>query len=226
MQFIKKIFGSSKSNDRKEKVLYITAHPNKQDASYSMAVGAEFIESYLQSHPLDEVVHLDLYNSDIPNIDGDVFNAWRKLGDGEHLNQEEKAKIDRLNELVEQFVAADKYVFVNPTWNFSYPPVLKAYIDSICVAGKTFKYVPDKGPVGLLDQKKAVHIQASGSFLSPGSVMESFEMGHRHLDVIMKFLGVPSFEAIFVEGMGAASDQSQEIKAKAIRKARDLAKAF
>jgi FMN-dependent NADH-azoreductase len=226
IQFIKKIFGSSKGNDRKEKVLYITAHPNNQDASYSMVVGAEFIESYLQSHPQDEVIHLDLYNADIPDIDADVFNGWRKLGEGEELTHAEKAKVERLSELVEQFIAADKYVFVNPTWNFSYPPVLKAYIDSISVAGKTFKYVPDKGPVGLLDRKKAVHIQASGSFLSPGSEMESFEMGHRHLDIIMKFLGVPSFEAIFVEGMAAAPDRAQAIKDKAIRDAREIAKTF
>ncbi|MFC5452417.1 FMN-dependent NADH-azoreductase [Paenibacillus aestuarii] len=226
IQFMKKIFGSSKAKEKKEKVLYITAHPNNQDTSYSLAVGAEFIESYLQSHPSDEVVHLDLYNAIIPDIDSDVFNGWRKLADGVDLTHAEKAKVERLNELVEQFIAADKYVFVNPTWNFSYPPVLKAYIDAICVAGKTFKYVPDKGPVGLLDLKKAVHIQASGSLLSPGSEMESFEMGHRHLDVIMKFLGVPNFEAIFVEGMGAASDQTQVIKDKAIRKARELAKTF
>lgn len=226
IQFLKKVFGTSKGNDRKEKVLYITAHPNSQDASASMAVGAEFIESYLQLHPQDEVIHLDLYKMDIPDLDTDVFNGWGKLASGEELTQTEKAKVERLSELVEQFVAADKYVFVNPTWNFSYPPVLKAYIDSICVAGKTFKYVPDKGPVGLLDLKKAVHIQASGSFLSPGSEMESLEMGHRHLDIIMKFLGVPSFEAIFVEGMAAASDQAQTIKDKSKHKARELAKTF
>ncbi|WP_349292467.1 NAD(P)H-dependent oxidoreductase [Paenibacillus sp. ATY16] len=64
----------------------------------------------------------------------------------------------------------------------------------MCVAGKTFQYVPGKGPVGLLEHKKAVHIQASGSVLSPGSDFASFEMGHRHLNVIMKFLGVPSLE--------------------------------
>ena len=226
MQFLKKIFGSTKGNVRKEKVLYITAHPNNPVESNSLSVGAAFIESYLQSHPQDEVVHLDLYKTDIPDIDVDVLNGWRKLGEGEQLSSVEKAKVDRMSELVDQFIAADKYVFVNPTWNFSYPPVLKAYIDSICVAGKTFKYVPDKGPVGLLDSKKAFHIQASGSVLSPGSEMAGFEMGHRHLDVIMKFLGVPSFEAVFVEGMAAASDQAQTIKEKAIRNARDLAKSF
>lgn len=209
-------------------VLYITAHPNDTDASYSLTVGKQFLEAYRAANPNDEIVHLDLFKMDIPRLDADVFSAWGKLGSGTEFNQltsAEQEKVARLGELVDQFVAADKYVFVNPTWNFSYPPVLKAYIDAICVAGKTFKYT-DKGPVGLLDNKKAIHIQASGSVLSPGSDYADFEIGHRHLDVIMKFIGIPSFEAIFVEGMGAASDQARQIKENAIKQAWELAKTF
>ncbi|SDW76465.1 FMN-dependent NADH-azoreductase [Paenibacillus sp. CF384] len=209
-------------------VLYITAHPNETEASYSLAVGKQFLEAYRAANPNDEIVHLDLFKMDIPRIDADVFSAWEKLGAGtafDQLTSEEQAKVARLGELVNQFVEADKYVFVNPTWNFSYPPVMKAYIDSICVAGKTFKYT-DKGPVGLLGNKKALHIQASGSVLSPGSAYADFEIGHRHLDVIMKFIGVPSFEAIFVEGMAAASDQARQIKENAIQQAWNIAKTF
>ncbi|MBM7566341.1 NAD(P)H-dependent oxidoreductase [Paenibacillus sacheonensis] len=225
VSFLKKIFGGDKSK-APEKVLYITAHPNNQETSYSMSVGAAFIETYRKVNPNDEVVHLDLYNSDIPEIDADVLNGWKNAGEGKPLSAAEQAKLARLNELVDQFVEADKYVFVNPIWNFSFPPVLKAYIDAVCVAGKTFQYVPGKGPVGLLDRKKAVHIQASGSVLSPGSDFAAFEMGHRHLNVVMKFLGVPSLEGIFVEGMAAASDQAQTIKDKTIHKAREIAKTF
>ncbi|WP_435170578.1 NAD(P)H-dependent oxidoreductase [Paenibacillus glycanilyticus] len=209
-------------------VLYITAHPNETEASYSLAVGKQFLEAYQAANPNDDIVHLDLFKMDIPRIDADVFSAWEKLGSGTAFNEltiAEQTKVARLGELVDQFVEADKYVFVNPTWNFSYPPVLKAYIDSICVAGKTFKYT-ENGPVGLLDNKKAIHIQASGSVLSPGSDYADFEIGHRHLDVIMKFIGVPSFDAIFVEGMAAASDQARQIKENAIQQAWKLARTF
>ncbi|NEW05341.1 FMN-dependent NADH-azoreductase [Paenibacillus sp. SYP-B3998] len=210
-------------------VLYITANPHDHETSYSMAVGKEFVQAYRSINPNDEVVHLDLYKMDIPQLDADIFSGWGKLRAGttfEELTDAEKTKVSRLGELVDQFVAADKYVFVSPTWNYSYPPVMKAYIDSICVAGKTFKYIPDKGRVGLLSNKKAVHIQASGSVLSPGSAFADFEMGHRHLDGIMEFLGVPSFEGIFVEGMAAAPDQAPAIKEKAIQQAREVARSF
>jgi FMN-dependent NADH-azoreductase len=54
----------------------------------------------------------------------------------DQLTASEKAKVGRLNDIVEQYIAADKYVFVSPIWNFSFPPVLKAYIDAVCIAAK------------------------------------------------------------------------------------------
>lgn len=210
-------------------VLYITAHPQDHETSFSLAVGKEFVESYRAANQNDEVIHLDLYRMNIPQIDADVLSGWGKVGSGTSFDQmsaSEKVKVSRLGELVDQFVAADKYVFVNPVWNFSFPPVMKAYIDSICVAGKTFNYIPGKGPVGMLGSKKAVHIQASGSVLSPGSDYADYEMSHRHLDVIMKFLGVPSFEGIFVEGIAAVPDQAFNIKERAVQKAREVARRF
>ncbi|WP_100334028.1 FMN-dependent NADH-azoreductase [Bacillus alkalisoli] len=209
------------------KVLYITAHPHDDTLSYSMAVGKAFIDTYKEMNPDHEVINLDLYTEDIPHIDVDVFNGWGKLRSGQsfdELSAEEKAKVSRLNELVEQFIAVDKYVFVTPLWNFSFPPVLKAYIDSVSVAGKTFKYTAE-GPVGLLTDKKALHIQARGGIYSEGPAA-AMEMGHRYLDIIMQFYGVPSFEGLFVEGHAAMPDKAQEIKENAIARAKDLAHAF
>ncbi|ANE47499.1 FMN-dependent NADH-azoreductase [Paenibacillus swuensis] len=208
-------------------VLYITAHPNDERASYSMAVGKEFIAAYREAKPQDEIVHLDLYKVDIPHIDTDVFSGWGKLASGTEfsaLSEEEKRKVGRLGELVDQFVAADKYVFVNPMWNFSFPPLMKAYIDSICVAGKTFKYTAE-GPVGLLKDKKLFHIQANGGVYSEGPAAD-IESGHRYLNIIAGFFGIPSVEKLFVEGMAAMPDQADTIKAKAIEKAKEAAARF
>ncbi|MBF0835332.1 NAD(P)H-dependent oxidoreductase, partial [Bacteroides acidifaciens] len=88
-------------------------------------------------------------NEYIPQIDADVFAGWGKLQSGqefEALSEGEQGKVKRLEELSNQFVNADKYVFVTPFWNFSFPPVMKAYLDSVSVAGKTFKYTAE-GPV-------------------------------------------------------------------------------
>jgi FMN-dependent NADH-azoreductase len=209
------------------KVLYITAHPHDESVSYSMAVGKAFIDSYKEANPNDEIVRIDLYKENIPHIDADVFSGWGKLQSGkgfDELSADEKAKVGRLSELSEQFVSADKYVFVTPLWNFSFPPVMKAYLDSVSVAGKTFKYTAE-GPIGLLTDKKAIHIQARGGYYSEGPAAE-MEMGHRYLNIMMNFYGVPSFEGIFVEGHNAQPDKAQEIKENAIARAKDAAKTF
>ncbi|MBT2726106.1 FMN-dependent NADH-azoreductase [Bacillus sp. ISL-75] len=209
------------------RVLYITAHPHNETQSYSMAVGKEFIDSYKQINSSDEVIHLDLYKEHIPHIDADVFSGWGKLRSGQsfdELTAEEKQKVGRLNELSEQFVSADKYVFVTPLWNFSFPPIMKAYLDSVAVAGKTFKYT-EQGPIGLLTDKKALHIQARGGFYSEGPAVQ-MEMGHRYISVMMSFFGVPSLEGLFVEGHNAMPDKAEEIKENAIARARDLAHTF
>jgi FMN-dependent NADH-azoreductase len=209
------------------KVLYITAHPLDDTQSYSMAVGKAFIETYKEVNPDHEIVHIDLYKEYIPQIDADVLSGWGKLQSGkgfEELSSEEKAKVGRLSELCEQFISADKYIFVTPLWNFSFPPVMKAYIDAVAAAGKTFKYT-EQGPVGLLTDKKALHIQARGGFYSEGPAAE-MEMGHRYLSVMMQFFGVPSFEGLFVEGHAAMPDKAQEIKENAIARAKELARTF
>lgn len=209
------------------KVLYITAHPHDDTQSYSMAVAKAFMDTYKEVNSGDEVVHLDLYREHIPHIDADVFSGWGKLQSGkgfEELSMEEQKKVNRLNELSEQFIGADKYVFVTPFWNFLFPPVMKAYIDSVAVAGKSFKYT-EHGPVGLLTDKKAIHIQARGGIYSEGPAA-GMEMGHRYLSLIMQFFGVPSFEGVFVEGHAAMPDKAQEIKEDAIARAKDAAHTF
>jgi len=208
-------------------VLYITAHPHDHHTSASLAVGKEFVDSYREANPTDEVIHLDLYKLNIPTIDADVFSGWGKLQSGsgfDQLSEVEQSKVVRLGEIVDQFVAADKYVFVSPMWNFSFPPVMKAYVDAVAVAGKTFKYT-ENGPVGLLTDKKGLHIQASGGVYSEGPAA-GFESGFSYLKKISQFFGMSSFEPLFVEGMAAAPEQAQTIKENAIVKAKQLAAQF
>ncbi|MCH5584136.1 FMN-dependent NADH-azoreductase [Shimazuella sp. AN120528] len=206
------------------KLLYITANPKPVEESFSLRTGKAFLEEYQKANPQDEVVHLDIYNLDIPMIDADVFSGWGKLSKGEDLTSAEKAKVERIAEITDEFVAADKYVFVTPFWNFLFPPKLKAYIDAICIAGKTFKYT-ENGPVGLLGGKKVVHIQARGGFYSEGPAKE-LEFGDRYLRTVLNFLGVTDVQTVVAEGMAFDPSKAEGIVAKAIEKAREVARSF
>ncbi|MGZ1666062.1 FMN-dependent NADH-azoreductase [Staphylococcus argenteus] len=206
------------------KVLYITAHPFNELVSNSMAAGKAFIEAYQQQHPEDEVKHIDLFETYIPVIDKDVLTGWGKINNGETLTDDEQIKVSRLSEILEDFLSADKYVFVTPMRNLSFPPVVKAYIDAISIAGKTFKYSAE-GPQGLLTDKKVLHIQSRGGYYTEGPAA-NFEMGDRYLRTIMTFLGVPSYETIIIEGHNAEPHKTEEIKATSINNAEKLATTF
>ena len=205
-------------------LLYVTVNPKPVKDSFSLSIGEAFLTTYQKEKPNDEILKLDLYNIDLPYIDTDVFNGWGKLQQGsefDHLSADEQLKVSRINDLTDQFIKADKYVFVTPFWNFSFPPKLKAYIDTIAIAGKTFNYTAD-GPVGLLTDKKALHIQARGGIYSEGPAKE-MEFGDRYLHAVLSFLGIPSIESVIAEGMAQMPEKAEEIKKQAIEDAHNTA---
>jgi len=197
-----------------EKVLYITANPKQEEKSYSLTAGREFLNQYKKINPKDEIVEIDLYDTDLTFIDADVFNGWEKLQSGESfetLSDVEKSRVGKIDQYTKQFMDTDKYIFVSPLWNLSIPPKLKAYIDKVAIANKTFKYT-EKGPVGLLKNKKAIHIQASGGFYSEGPAKAS-EFGHNYMRTILGFMGIEAVESILIEGT-AMTEQNTASKAK------------
>jgi len=190
-----------------KKVLYITANPKTEDSSYSLNAGQKFVEAYKKANPKDEIIALDLYKMTLPMIDSDVLEGWGALQGGTEFGDLEPAmqgKIMGINQLTDQFIGADKYIFASPMWNLSLPPMLKAYVDTFVIAGKTFKYT-EKGPVGLLENKKAIHIYATGGMYSEGPAKE-FEFGNKYLKGILGFVGVYDFNTIWIEGTAMAQE--------------------
>ncbi|MCI3927084.1 NAD(P)H-dependent oxidoreductase [Paenibacillus sp. TRM 82003] len=206
------------------KVLYIVANPSSEEVSYSLSIGRAFLNAYKAASPSDEIVELNLYDMSIPLIDSDVLKAWEALRGGasfDALTADQQQKVSTLDALTEQFMSADKYIFVSPMWNLGLPPMLKAYIDTVVVAGKTFKYTA-QGPVGLLEGKQGIHINARGGSYSGEAA--AFEFGDSYLKAIMGFIGVQMLDSIVAEGMAYAPDNAQTIKSTAIRLAESAAK--
>jgi FMN-dependent NADH-azoreductase len=93
--------------------------------------------------------------------------------------------------LVAELEAADVIVIGAPIYNFSIPAVLKAWIDMVARAGVTFRYGED-GPEGLLNNKKAYVVMASGG-VPIGSAMDFASPYLRHL---LGFIGIHDVEFI------------------------------
>lgn len=203
------------------KLLYVTVNPKATEHSFSLQVGEAFLESYKAANPSAEVEVLDLYNETVQEIDTDVLSAWGKFATGEELTEVEIAKVGTMTKHLEQYMEADEYVFVTPMWNFSFPARLKMYIDSVLLAGKTFAYTAE-GPKGLMEGKKALHIQATGGVYTGSGL----NFGDDYLRQALAFTGVTDYDALFIEGMAMNPEKAEEIKEAAITKAKELGRSF
>ncbi|CAD5901706.1 MULTISPECIES: FMN-dependent NADH-azoreductase [Carnobacterium] len=204
------------------KVLVIKAHPLTGEVSRSMQVVDTFITAYKEKNHFDHINEINLYTSFIPEIDLDILAAWDALRTGtefETLSQEQQDKVSRFNELTELFLDADKVIIANPLWNLNVPTRLKAWIDTVNVAGKTFKYTAE-GPVGLVTDKKVLHIQSSGG------VYKGQDPASQYLKMIFNFIGVTDYHQLAVEGMDHDPEHAPAIMAEGFAAAKELAQTF
>jgi len=206
------------------KILYIAANPKEEEKSFSMSVARKFIEKYKQKNPDDIIEEINIYNADFPVVDNVLLNGWEKLWSGssfEELSDTEKRKIKSVEDFSENFSLYDKYIISNPMWNFTIPPRLKAFIDSVVIADKTFKFTKE-GPVGLLENKKLFHVQASGGVYKDSSR----EFSDSYLRSIFAFMGVTDVRSVFIEGVNMYPQKAKEIKEQAIQEAEKHALEF
>lgn len=192
------------------KVLYVKANPKSVEESRTFQMSEAFIETYKEQHPNDEIIVLDLYKEDIKPMNGEMV---KNLGTG------------KFTKYAQQFADADKYIIAAPMWNLGTPAILKAYFDYITVPGIVFKYTAD-GSIGLLENKKAVHITARGGMYSQGPGAD-WEMGNRYIRTLLGFFGIEEINTIAFELADVLQgDEYKYALNNSIENARKLAKVF
>ena len=196
------------------KVLYIKANIKNEGESRTFKVSDSFVEEYKRNNPEDEIITLDLYKENIDFLRHD--DLGKIFGP-----KDEESKKNPILKYAYQFAEADKYIIAAPMWNLSFPAILKAYIDYVSVTGITFKYTAE-GPVGLLNNKKAVHIVSRGGDYENAP----YEMGDRYLRTILGFFGIREIETIAVDGLDVMGVDVQAKVEEAIEKATSFAKNF
>ena len=198
------------------KVLYIKANAKPEGTSRTFKISDSFVQQYRQQNPNDEIITLDLYKEGIGFLTEEGISLHRpEPGEG---------KNHPVLKYAYQFAEADKFIIAAPLWNLSFPAILKAYIDYICVTGITFKYTAE-GPVGLGQGKKAVHIVSRGGGYSE-EPFAAYEMGDRYLRTIFGFLGITDFTTISADKLDVIGENVEAILENAINKAKTVAKEF
>jgi len=166
------------------------------DTSVSRQLSQAIVSQLSEKHAQVEVEYLDLATQPIPHLDAEILMGQ---------NAEQSALGERI---IQQYLDADVVVIGAAMYNFGITSTLKAWIDRISVAGRTFKYT-ENGPVGLAGDKKAYIASSRGGVYgenSPVDFQESF------LKTVFNFTGVTDVEIIRAEGV----NMGPELKDKAI----------
>ena len=167
-------------------ILHIDASINGENSA-SRAISRSIIDQLTIEGGGGDVAYRDLAAEPLPHLTLDAFADTSVL---------------------DEFLAADVIVIGAPMYNFTLPTQLKAWIDRIVIAGKTFQYAAN-GPEGLAKGKRVIIALARGGFYNQGSPAAALEHLETYLRGIFNFIGIePEFVA--ADGLAVSPEQRQE----------------
>jgi FMN-dependent NADH-azoreductase len=207
-------------------VLYIKGSP-RTGRSHSVAVADEFIDSYRQTHPDDNIKTIDIFKADLPAFDLAAATAKYKIMHGQEHSEQDREIWAKVVSIIEEFKSADKYVMAVPMWNFSIPYRLKQYIDIIVQPTYTFSVTEDGNYEGLVKNKPIFIAYARGGEYPAGSATEAFDLQKRYLELILGFMGFSDVHSVSIEPtLMAGAEVAKQRRSAAVEEAKQMARVF
>jgi FMN-dependent NADH-azoreductase len=180
------------------KLLHLDASSLGQH-SVSRALTAAVVAQITRENANTSVTYRDLATHALPH--------WTPVVDAES----EAAKLGEA--VLNEFLAADVIVIGAPMYNFSIPSQLKAWIDRIAVAGKTFRYT-ESGAEGLATDKRVIVVSSRGGVYSTGPAA-ALDFQETYLRSVLSFIGVTDVEFIRAEGVNLSAEHKTNAVAAA-----------
>ena len=201
------------------KILVITASP-RGERSVSRTLTTEFAQLWAKSHSQDTILLRDIGHHPVPH----VTEPWvvGSFAPPEAQTPESKAAIAVSDQLVDEFLGADRYIFGVPMYNFNIPSTFKAYIDQIVRAGKTYAVGPN-GYEGLVKGRKAIFITSSGGSYPQGSPMAAYNFQEPYLRAIFGFIGLTDVQFVAADSLNQGEDAAKLSRQKAEGTLKELA---
>jgi FMN-dependent NADH-azoreductase len=185
--------------------------------SVSRQVSAAIVDRLRKATPGLDVSYRDLTLTPLAHLSGSHLAA----GQGAVPEASLQPDIAAGQAVLEEFLAADVVVLGAPMYNFTIPSQLKAWIDRIVVAGKTFKYGAD-GVTGLAGNKRVIIAISRGGFYGAGTPAAVGEHLETYLRWVFGFIGVKNLEFISADGIQVGPEHREKAVADALRAASSL----
>jgi FMN-dependent NADH-azoreductase len=181
--------------------------------SASRALSAEIVVKQIALHPGINVVRRDLAADAASHLSSAHLAAWQ----GAAIEDDDLgADLAKGGAYLEELLAADIIVIGAPMYNFSIPSQLKAWIDRVVVAGKTFRYGAN-GAEGLLTNKKVFIASSRGNVYAAGSPAAALEHHESYLTGVLSFIGLTDVTIVRAEGLafGPEAKEAAMLQARA-----------
>jgi FMN-dependent NADH-azoreductase len=185
--------------------------------SVSRQVSAAIVDRLRQATPSLDIVYRDLTQTPLAHLSGSHLAAAQGAPAPAELGPDLAASVAVLNE----FLAADIVVIGAPMYNFTIPSQLKAWIDRILVAGKTFQYGAN-GPQGLAGGKRVIVAISRGGFYGAETPYAAGEHLETYLRWVFGFIGITDPEFISADGIQVGPDHREKALAGALQAATSL----
>jgi FMN-dependent NADH-azoreductase len=202
-------------------VLLVLSSPRGAQ-SQSSQIAHQLVDELKSRDPAARLVVRDLARNPLPHVGVDFVDAIGLAPEQRSPAQQRAIAVS--DELVDEVLGADVLVLAAPMHNFSLPSGLKAWIDHVARAGRTFKYT-EQGPRGLLTGKKAVVVVARGGVYSDGP-MKAYDFQEAYLRTVLGFLGITDVEFVRVEGLAMGPDAAKGAVESARQRAHQVAGAM
>lgn len=174
------------------------------DNSASRALTRKVAEAWRQTVPAASVRYRDLGSEAPRHLSPDYFAI--SATPEQERSAAQTTELTLSDALIEEFLAADALIIGAPLYNFTIPSGLKAWIDRITVAGKTFHYTAE-GPIGLAGDKKVVIVATSGGRYADSPV----DLAHvGHLVTVLNFLGIKDITVVRAAGLALSPEDRAE----------------
>lgn len=187
-------------------ILHVDSSP-RGDRSISRSLTKTFITAWKEQHPADSVTYRDLGHHPVSHVD----EAWiaASFTPPESLTPDMAVGVQESNQLIDELLAADYYVFGVPMYNFSIPSTLKAYLDQIVRINRTFT-VGEHGYEGLLKNKRMVVISARGGSYPLNTPMGQYDFQEPYLRAIFGMIGITDITVIHAENLNSGDEARQQ----------------
>ena len=198
-------------------ILFIQSSPRGSE-SYSQKVAQSIVDDLKRRHPDATVAVRNLAQDPPPHV-GEAFVGGLSIRP-EQRTKEQTAAFTLSDALIDELAAADIVVLAVPMHNFSPPSTLKAWVDHVVRAGRTFAF-SDRGPEGLLKGKRAILVLARGGVYSEGPA-KPLDFQEPYLRAILGFIGITDIEVVRVEGVAVSAIGAEKAVASAMAQSKEV----